>query len=358
MSIALPVIADAADNGGPKPPAAPQRAHQPNTLLDSHGRTIHDLRLSVTDRCNFRCRYCMEPDYRYMPKRELLSLDEYIRVVRVCVSLGITKLRLTGGEPALYPDLLPLVEALGDMPLEDIAMTTNGSLMDEDTARTWRTAGLKRITLSLDSLRDERVKSITRAQTNVHSTVGAIHAAKDAGLHPIKVNAVVMRGVNDDEVADFADFAREHDIDMRLIEFMPLDSGHTWDRRVVVTAKQMLYAIESRHELTRKPGEDPHSTSMNFTFADGAPGRIGIIAPVSRPFCGACSRLRVTADGKIRPCLFSHDEWDLRPLLRGGATDDDLRSFFVDAVWTKQKGHGINAEDFIQPQRAMSAIGG
>ncbi|MHC4990902.1 MAG: GTP 3',8-cyclase MoaA, partial [Planctomycetota bacterium] len=316
------------------------------------------LRLSITDRCNYRCVYCMDPEFRYMPKRELLSLEEYLRVVRVCVGLGIRKVRVTGGEPTLYPQLEPLLRTLGQMALLDVAMTTNGSLLTEKRARTWRDAGLSRLTFSLDSLRDDRVRVITRSRATPGTVAGAIAAARRAGLGPLKVNAVVMRGVNDDELADFADFARAHEIDMRLIEFMPLDSGRTWDRGRVVGAEEMLEQIGRRHELVPLDQDDAHSTSLNFAFADGAPGRLGIIAPVTRPFCGACSRLRLTADGKVRPCLFSHEEWDLRPLLRGNATDQVLADFVVDAVWTKQAGHGIGAKGFEPPTRTMSAIGG
>jgi len=358
LSIALPIFSSDIDEQSQAPPLAPAQANRPGQLFDSHGRVIHDLRLSVTDRCNYRCRYCMDPDYSYMHKMELLSLQEYLTVVRVCVNLGITKIRVTGGEPTLYPELLPLLEALGAMPIKDIAMTTNGSLMTHRRAQAWRQAGLHRITLSLDSLRDDRIAHITRTKSNLQSTINAIKVAQAVGLTPIKVNAVMMRGVNDDEIADFADFAREHDIDMRLIEFMPLDSSRAWDRSAVVSADEMLDAINARHELAAVDRSDPHSPSLNFGFADGAPGRIGIIASVTRPFCGACSRLRVTADGKIRPCLFSLKEWDLRPLLRNGASDEDLAAFVVDAVWTKQKGHAINAADFVQPERTMSAIGG
>jgi GTP 3',8-cyclase len=202
--------------------------------------------------------------------------------------------------------------------------------------------------------------------------IRAIQLAREAGFHPIKVNAVIMRGINDDEVADFADFAIEHGIDMRLIEFMPLDSSRAWDRAQVVSADEMLERIRARHELVAVEEDDPSSTSLNFTFAGRprmairgrhqrdatAEPRIGIIAPVSRPFCGACSRLRITADGKIRPCLFSLSEWDARPLLRGGSGDADLRDFIINAVWTKQAGHGIGQATFTQPSRTMSAIGG
>jgi len=247
----------------------------------------------------------------------------------------------------------------------DVAMTTSGSLVTETDAARWRSLGLTRLTLSLDSLRDERVRSITRARTDLASTIRAIEAAKAAGLGPVKVNAVVVRGRNDDEIADFADFARDHDVDVRLIEWMPLDSGHTWSRGAMVTAAEMLEAITARHRLEPADGDRPDSTSMNYRFADGGPGRIGLIASVTRPFCGACSRLRITADGKVRPCLFSTREWDLRPVLRDeehagdeAAADGAIRRFLIDAVWTKQAGHGIGAEDFEQPARGMSAIGG
>ena len=300
----------------------------------------------------------MEPDYKYMPQRELLSFEEYLTVVRVCLTLGITKIRVTGGEPTLYSQLLPLLTELGKMAIEDIAMTTNGSLMTQESAKAWKEAGLHRITLSLDSLRDDRVEHITRAKTNLNSSINAIKIAKAAGLSPIRVNVVIMRDVNDDEIADFADFAREHEIDVRLIEFMPLDSDRAWHRSAVVSADEMLEAINKRHTLVQLDRKNPHSPSLNFGFADKSLGKIGIIASVTRPFCGACSRLRVTADGKIRACLFSLEEWDLRPLLRSGASDEELAAFIVDSVWTKQKGHSINAADFVQPKRTMSAIGG
>lgn len=356
MSITLPVISSIDQRR--EPPAAPPDVRAGNRLIDAHGRTIRDLRLSVTDRCNYRCIYCMDPDFRYMPKRELLTLEEYVRIVRVLSTLGVEKLRLTGGEPTLYPELLSLMRELGRMPLTDIAMTTNGSLMSEQSARAWREAGLKRMTLSLDSTRPERIREITRTNTTLEKSIDAIRAAHAAGLKPVKINAVAMRGVNDDELAEFATFAREHDVDMRLIEFMPLDSSRAWSRKDVVTAAEILAAIRSRYELVRVNDDAADSTSMNFTFADGAPGRIGIIAPVSRPFCGACSRLRITADGKVRPCLFSHEEWDIRTPLRGGASDEELARAIIDAVWTKQAGHGIGSDSFVQPERTMSSIGG
>ncbi len=346
MSVALPVLDPPLS---PPPAAAPGRASQPGRLIDSHGRTIRDLRLSVTDRCNYRCVYCMDPDFRYMPKHDLLRLDEYLTVARVCVGLGIEKIRVTGGEPSLYPDLEPLLRHLGQLPVRDLSLTTNGSLVTEARARIWHAAGLRRITFSLDSLRPRRVAAITRSRSSPQTVIDAVGAAQRAGLDPIKVNAVIMRGVNDDEVADFADFARRFAVDMRLIEFMPLDSSRDWSRKQVVSADEMLERIGARHELVPLNRDDPASTSLNFTFADGVPGRIGIIAPVTRPFCGACSRLRVTADGKVRPCLFSHEEWDLKPLLRAGAPDETITRFLVDAMWTKQAGHGIGTASFVQP---------
>jgi len=382
--ISLPVV-----TGGTKskaPPAAPDHALRPNGLIDSHGRTIRDVRISVTDRCNFRCVYCMDPDFRYMPKQELLSLDEYVAVARVLVSLGVTKIRITGGEPTLYPQLDDLIARFAALGVPDLSMTTNGSLVTLEKATRWKSLGLKRLTLSLDSLRDERVKAISRSDTSVAKVIGAIRIAQHAGLGPVKVNAVVMRGVNDDELPDFADFAVEHGIDYRLIEFMPLDSHHAWSMDRVFSAREMRQRIESRHRLIREEDDDPSSTSMNFRIGEGgrtsgtgvppvmdgegsrsepstrprSTGRIGLIAPVTQPFCGACSRLRITADGKVRPCLFSHDEWDLRAVLRSKSptVERDVARFLIDSTWTKQKGHGIGSKDFHQPARTMSAIGG
>ena len=355
MSVALPIL------GRPEPqqpPAAPVEARRPGRLLDSHGRVIRDLRLSVTDRCNYRCVYCMDPDFRYMPKTQLLGLDEYLAVARVCVGLGIEKIRITGGEPTLYAHLDDLIDGLGRLGLDDLALTTNGSLLDRFSLTRWRAAGLKRMTMSLDSLRPQRVARITRAAASVEGIVRAIDLARAAGFETIKINTVVMRGVNDDEIADFADFARRHAIEMRFIEFMPLDSSRAWRRRDVFGADEILEALSGRHDLVPMGRNDPSSTSIRFGFADGAPGSIGIIAPVTRPFCGACSRLRVTADGKVRPCLFSAEEWDLRPLLRRGAADDALAAFIVDSMWTKQVGHGIGTPTFVPASRTMSAIGG
>src|SRR5262245_14802240 len=221
VSVALPLFRSNASNESRAiPPDAPQAARLPQRLIDAHGRAIRDLRLSVTDRCNFRCVYCMDPGFRYMPKQQLLSLDEYITLVRICLSLGVQKVRLTGGEPTLYPELHELISRLGAMNVHDLALTTNGSLLDRMPLAQWRSDGLRRITLSLDSLRDDRVAAITRTTNTPQTVIRAIKLAQAAGFDPIKVNAVIMRGVNDEEVADFADFALAHGIDMRLIEFM------------------------------------------------------------------------------------------------------------------------------------------
>jgi cyclic pyranopterin phosphate synthase len=358
VSVSLPILQSEEALSARTPPAAPQHAPGPGRLVDAHGRTVRDLRLSVTDRCNYRCVYCMDPGFRYMRKRYLLSRAEYVTVARVCAGLGIEKVRITGGEPTLYPELDDLIAELGALPIADLAMTTNGSLLESAALQRWRRHGLRRITLSLDSLRPERVAGITRTTATPERVIEAIGIARDAGFDRIKVNAVVIRGFNDDEMADFADLAREHGVIVRLVEFMPLDSSRGWSRASVVPADEMVRAIGRRHALVPLRPEDPSSTSMGFAFADGAPGGIGIIASVTQPFCGACSRLRLTADGKVRPCLFSHHEWDLRPLLRNGASDGDVARFLADATWAKQADHGIGSAAFVQPPRTMSSIGG
>ena len=336
------------------PPPAAKR--DDSALFDSYGRQIKDLRLSVTDRCNFRCVYCMEPDVKYLPKMQLLTLHEYIRLVEIVMSLGIEKLRITGGEPTLYPQLDELLEAVGSMGLRDIALTTNGSTLTRAMAERWKQYGLHRITVSLDTLRPSRKDAITRSHTSLKDVIAAIDVARDVGLTPVKVNAVILRGVNDDEVADFAQFAKDHEIDMRLIEFMALDAGKNWKRNDVVSANEMLRRITQEHTLIKE--DDPtSSTSMNYRFASGG-GRIGFIASVTQSFCGSCDRLRIMADGTVRPCLFSDDEWCIRNLLRACASDDALREFITNAVWAKSAGHGMDRADFKRPEKTMSTIGG
>ncbi|MBC8310122.1 MAG: GTP 3',8-cyclase MoaA [Planctomycetes bacterium] len=338
------------------PPVAPADALQHGKLFDSHGRQIRDLRLSVTDRCNFRCVYCMAPDVKYIPKMQLLTLDEYIRVIQIALSLGIEKLRITGGEPTLYPHLDELLKEVGKMGLKDIALTTNGSRIRGQWAQRWKSLGLNRVTVSLDTLNPQRKDAITRSQTSLQTVINSIDALRDAGLTPVKVNAVIMRGVNDDEVVAFADFAKEHEVDMRMIEFMPLDAGKRWERRHVVSAHEMLEQIKTKHDVIRE-NDSITSTSMNYRFKEGN-GRIGFIASVTQAFCGACDRMRIMADGTLRPCLFSDEEWNIRSLLRSGASDDALRTFLINTMWQKSDGHQMNQEGFQRPQKTMSRIGG
>lgn len=357
MGMSLPIAGDGVGRAV-RPPRAPEEAHALGVLIDSHGRTIRDLRLSITDRCNFRCVYCMDPDVRFLPKHEVLSVEEFVRVARVCVSLGVRRIRITGGEPVVHRGLEAIIEGVSRLPIDDLSMTTNGTRGDVETAQRWGRLGLRRLTLSLDTLREDRFRAITRSGLTPGHVIGAIGSAMRAGLTPVKVNAVIVRGLNDDEVADLAGLAREMGFEMRFIEFMPLDSGHRWGFERVVTAAEIKGLVEGRFRLEPLGREEASSTSLTYAFADGSPGRVGLIAPVTRAFCGACSRLRITADGKVRPCLFSREEWDMRPVLRGGGDDAAVARFLVDAVWTKQAGHGIAGEGFVQPARPMSAIGG
>lgn len=343
---------------GSTPPPAPASVRTARRMTDSHGRTIRDLRISITDRCNFRCVYCMEPDVRFSPRESLLSTSEMIRVARIGESLGVRKVRLTGGEPTLHPELTAIIAGIRAATSVEIAMITNASLLTRRALREWKAAGLARVTISIDSLRPDRFARLTRSTSSPADVLAGLEAAIAEGLTPLKLNAVLIRGFNDDEAADLAELARLYSIEMRFIEYMPLDSGHTWDSSKWVSAAETRAAIEERFPLIACDDDDPSSTARTFTFADDAPGRIGFIAPVSSPFCRACSRLRLTADGKVRPCLFSTTEWDLRSALRAGADDDAIADFLIDATWTKQPGHGIASPDFRQPARPMSAIGG
>ncbi len=304
----------------------------------------------------------MDPDVRFLRKVHLLTDAEIVRLVKICVGLGVSRVRLTGGEPTLHPTLTELVGDLGALRseggLRDLAMTTNGAIATEQDYRVWRERGLSRLTLSLDTLRADRFAAITRSSCDPDRVVRSIGDAHRAGLAPIKVNMVVMRGVNEDEIEDFAELAREHDVDVRFIEFMPLDSGRRWNLESVVTADEIVARIDRRFGLEARGRPRAEAPATEFAFADGAPGRIGVIASVSRPFCGACSRLRITADGKVMPCLFSREEWDVRGLLRGGATDEEIARFLAGVTWSKQAGHGMHAEAFEPPDRPMSAIGG
>lgn len=340
------------------PPAAPVHIRGGRAMVDSHGRVIRDLRISITDRCNFRCVYCMEPDVRFAPREALLTTAEIVRVARIAESLGVRKIRLTGGEPTLHPDLTGIIAGIREATSVEIAMITNASLLTRGSLREWKNAGLGRVTISIDSLREDRFARMTRSTSSPGDVLAGVEAVIAEGLTPCKLNAVLIRGFNDDEAADLAELARNYGVEVRFIEYMPLDSGHAWDASKWVSAAETRRAVEERFPLVASGDDEPSSTSRNYGFADGAPGRVGFIAPVSSPFCGACSRLRLTADGKVRPCLFSTTEWDLRATLRDGASDEGLEAFLIDATWTKQPGHGIASPEFQQPMRPMSAIGG
>jgi cyclic pyranopterin phosphate synthase len=328
------------------------------SLQDKFGRTIKDLRISVTDRCNFRCFYCI-PDEHIVWKRkqELLTYDEIVLLTEVAVSLGVEKVRLTGGEPLLRGNLESLIKRLAKIPgLRDLAMTTNGAGLKR-RASALRSAGLDRITISCDSLKPETFQTITKRDA-LQSVLGGIEATIASRFPFPKINCVLIRGMNDDEVADFADFARATGVCVRFIEYMPLDNGHRWGRRMLVGGREVLRRIEERHQLVPIDSNSASETARKYVFADGAPGEIGIIAPVTMPFCGACSRLRLTADGNLRTCLFSMVDHSIRDLLRLGATRDRIAQFMIDTVLKKKAGHRINEPDFIQPPRTMSFIGG
>ena len=331
-----------------------------NLLKDSYGRTIRDLRVSLTDRCNFRCFYCLphgEPPIA--PKEQMLTYEEIERACEIFVSLGIEKIRLTGGEPMLRRDIETIIQKLSklkDGGLLDLALTTNGYFLPE-RAQSLKDAGLDRVTISLDSLKRDVFKRMTGVDV-LDKVLAGINAAKDAGLKPIKINAVIVRGHNEDEVADFAAFAREHDVKMRYIEYMPLDSGHDWSRTDVVSGKEIRERIEQRFPLTKINVARGSDTSSRYRFADGAPGEIGVIAPVTEAFCGACSRIRLTADGQIRTCLFSTVEHSLRDVIRSAVSRDEVVDYIRSVVMKKEPRHFINDPGFVTPSRTMSFIGG
>jgi cyclic pyranopterin phosphate synthase len=326
------------------------------TLHDKFGRQITDLRISITDRCNFRCVYCRSANpENYRDHDEILSWPELDRLARIFLSLGICKIRITGGEPLVREGVEEYIARLHALGVDDLSMTTNGHLLAERCERLLA-AGLRRINISLDSLDPARFERITR--TKAFSTVMAgIDAAQRSRLVPAKVNAVLVRGLNDDEVESFAEFARDRGVIMRYIEFMPLDADRHWTRDLVVPAAEVHERIHARWPLVQVPHERSE-TARKYRFADGAPGEIGLIAPVTQPFCGHCSRIRLTADGKLRTCLFSKDDHDLRMLLREGAGDDDIGAFIRSIVMEKEEGHRINAPGFVPPSRTMVFIGG
>jgi GTP 3',8-cyclase len=325
-------------------------------LVDTFGRVADDLRISVTDRCNFRCTYCMSAEgLAWLPKTEILTFEELTRLLGLFVELGVRSVKVTGGEPTVRADLPRLIEMFRTVaPDIDLSMTTNGVLLDR-LARPLADAGLDRVTVSLDSLLQHRFAEMTRRDA-LERVFAGIAAAGDAGLTPIKINCVVIGGTNDEEVVDFATWSRRTGHAVRFIEYMPLDAEHAWEREKVVPSARILDSIASVYPLT--PVGPDHEPATSYRFTDGASGGIGVIGTVTEPFCDTCNRLRITAEGDVRSCLFATEETDLRAPMRNGATDEELRSLIRTTVWRKWSGHRINHPDFIQPARSMSAIGG
>jgi len=324
-------------------------------LVDPHGRTVRDLRISVTDRCNLRCRYCMPAEgMDWLPRTDLLTYEEIERVARVGVErFGFDGIRITGGEPTIRAHLPVLVEKLAALGT-DLSLTTNGATL-RSLAGDLRAAGLRRINISLDSLRPETFFAITR-RSALEQVIDGIDAAVEAGFSPVKVNCVLIRGVNDDEIVDFADFGRERGVTIRFIEFMPLDADDSWSTGSVVPAAEVLAAIAAVHPLEPVDGRGS-APAERFRYLDGR-GEVGIIASVTESFCGSCDRVRLTAEGMFRNCLFAVQETDLRAVLRSGGSDDDLEAAIAADVGNKWAGHSIGQVHFIRPDRSMSQIGG
>ena len=340
---------------------APAAAQPVLALTDSHGRVHRDLRISLTDRCSLRCVYCMPADgVPWLRDPLLLSTDEIVRLARVAVALGVEEVRLTGGEPLLRPDVVEVVARLGALRSPalpagpELSLTTN-ALRLAALAQPLREAGLARVNVSLDTLRRDRFTRLT-GRDRLAEVLAGIAAAAAARLAPIKINAVAMRGVNDDELVDLVRFASEHGYEMRFIERMPLDAGHTWSRARMVTGAEILRSLASAFELT--PAARPASAPAERWLVDGGPATVGVIASVTSPFCGACDRVRLTADGQLRSCLFARTETDLRTRLRRGAQDDEIATAMRHCLARKLPGHGIDSPAFLQPDRPMSAIGG
>ncbi len=350
------------------------REPSPRRLIDRFGRLHNNLRISVTDRCNIRCFYCMPADnVEFMPKAHLLTFEEIERIVRVGTRLGIDRIRLTGGEPLVRRDLHVLVQRLAAVPgIIDIGLTTNGILLDEQ-AQLLRDAGLKRLNISLDALDPEVFKAVTR-RDGYERVLAGIEAARKAGFSPIKLNAVSVRGLTEDQIVPFGHMARESETVVRFIEFMPLDSDGQWQRDKVLFAHEIIAILESEfgplspvlptadgvnatNPLAIIGNPTTHAPAQDYEFADGR-GRIGLIASVSQPFCASCNRFRVTADGKFRNCLFSHEETDVKTTLRSGGTDDEIAELMLECIAAKNEGHEINSAKFIQPDRPMHSIGG
>ncbi|GGX94367.1 GTP 3',8-cyclase MoaA [Streptomyces hiroshimensis] len=328
-------------------------------LIDTYGRVATDLRVSLTDRCNLRCTYCMpEEGLQWLAKPDLLTDDEIVRLVRIAVTtLGVDEIRFTGGEPLLRPGLVSLVERCAALrPRPRISLTTNGIGLAR-TAAALADAGLDRVNVSLDTLRPDVFQKLTRRKRH-QDVLDGLAAAHAAGLAPVKINTVLMPGLNDDEAPDLLSWALDHGYELRFIEQMPLDAQHGWRRDGMITAADILASLGTRFALTPEGADERGAAPAERWLVDGGPGRVGVIASVTRPFCGACDRTRLTADGQIRNCLFAREESDLRAALRSGATDEEIAGRWKQAMWGKKAGSGLDDPSFLQPQRPMSAIGG
>jgi cyclic pyranopterin phosphate synthase len=330
-------------------------------LVDSFGRVVRDLRISVTDRCNFRCTYCMPAEgMTWLDRSEVLTYEEIERVARICVEkFGVDSLRLTGGEPTVRAHLPQLISKLAALRLPDgtkpdIALTTNGATL-RNIALELRNAGLDRINVSLDSLKPERFFAMTR-RDELHNVLAGITEAQVAGFSPMKVNAVVERGANDDEILDLVRYGRDNNVEVRFIEFMPLDATNEWERNKVVSQDEIVATIAAEFPLELMPSRGA-APADRWRFLDGK-GTVGVIPSVTHPFCGDCDRVRLTSDGQFRTCLFATDESDIRTLLRNGGTDEEIAELIQVAVGAKWAGHQINQVNFIRPNRSMSQIGG
>ncbi|QNN52876.1 GTP 3',8-cyclase MoaA [Nocardioides mesophilus] len=327
-------------------------------LVDRYGRTATDLRVSLTDRCNLRCTYCMPPEgLDWMPTDEVLTDDEVVRLIRIAVSeLGVDEVRFTGGEPLVRRGIVDIIRRTAELePRPETSITTN-ALGLERMAPALAAAGLDRVNVSLDTVRREDFATITR-RDRLHDVVAGLEAAAAAGLGPVKVNAVLLRGVNDAHAPELLRWCLEHGYHLRFIEQMPLDAQHGWSREKMVTADEILASLEA--EFTLEPAEEPRGSAPAELFTvDGGPATVGVIASVTRPFCGDCDRVRLTADGQVRNCLFAREESDLRTALRSGASDTEIADRWRVAMLTKRPGHGIDDVSFLQPTRPMSAIGG
>jgi GTP 3',8-cyclase len=338
-------------------PRDPGRPDDPR-LVDSFGRVATDLRISLTDRCNLRCSYCMPAEgLDWMPRDEQLTDDELIRLITIAVrDLGVHELRFTGGEPLLRRGLERLIAASAALePRPDISLTTNGIGLAR-RAEALAAAGVNRLNVSLDTLRPDRFATITR-RDRIQDVLDGLTAARAAGLDPIKINTVLLRGVNDDEAVPLLRFALDQGYEVRFIEQMPLDAQHGWERAEMITAGEVMEQLQTSFTLTPDPTERGGAPAERW-LVDGGPAVVGIIASVTRPFCGTCDRTRLTADGQIRTCLFARTETDLRGMVRGGASDAEIADTWRHAMWGKLAGHGINDPGFLQPDRPMSAIGG